>query len=396
MVSLVGSAVTYVVMPVLVYGMTRSATWTAMVAVAEGVAYLIGGLWAGALADHHDRARIMVVADVIVAVVLSSIPIAWWLDVLTAPQVLVVGFLAQGVFVFFDAANQGALPSLVPRSRLPSANSLVFGGGTVVDTVVPAVAGLLIVAVAPASLIAVDVITFLASAALVRAIVRPLSATRASTRPSHWGAVLDGIRFIARHEIVRIMTVIGSMQAFSGGALVAVLVVWADETLAVREGDWRLGMLFAIWGAGAIVGSLLMPRAIRRFGAVRSALIFLPLSAGAGILTSFVGTFPLACLMLLVWGLAYMGVASTSLTLRQLVTPEHLMSRVMVAGRMVSFGAGYPIGALVSGLIAESHGASRAILICQVTISLGALIAWLSPLRNAPKELAVAEDPAPA
>lgn len=392
MISLVGSAVTYVVMPVLVYSITGSATWTALVAVAEGLPYLLTGLWAGALADHVDRRTIMVVSDVCGAVVLATIPVAAWLDALTAPHVLIVGFVAQTVFVFFDAANQGALPSLVSRERLPSANSLVFGGSTVVDTIVPALVGLLLVVVTPSTLISIDVVTFVASALLVRAIVRPLSGQR-STRPPRWSAVVEGLRFIARHEVIRVMIVVGSLQAFSGGAFVAVLVVWADETLGIREGDWQLGLLFGLWGAGAVLGSVLMPRMMRRFGAVRTALIFLPLSAISGVLTALTTSWPVAVAAVMVWGMMYMGVASTSLTLRQLVTPEPLMSRVMTAGRMVSFGAGYPLGALVAGLLAEQYGAARAILLCQTTIIVGALGAWISPLRKAPRELSVADHP---
>lgn len=394
LVSLTGSAVTYVVMPVLVYSITGSATWTALVAVAEGLPYLLTGLWAGALADHVDRRRVMVVADVAAAAVLATVPIAWWLDSLTAAHVLIAAFVVQTVFVFFDAANHGALPSLVSRERLPSANSLVFGGGTIVDTIVPGLAGLLMVVVAPASLVAVDAVTFLASALLVRAITRPLSGARQGGRPMRFAAVAEGVRFIVHHPILRIMTSIGALQAFSGGAFIALLVVWADRTLGIREGDWRLGLLFGAWGAGAVVGSALMPRMITRFGAVRTELIFLPLSAAGGMITALTTSWIPALIAIAVWGVMYMGVASTSLTLRQLVTPERLMSRVMVAGRMVSFGAGYPLGAFLAGYLAERVGPSTALLICESALALGAAAVWLSPMRRAPKILTVADEPA--
>lgn len=48
-VSLTGSAVTFIAMPVLIYGITGSATWTSLVIVAEAIPYLLFGLWAGAL-----------------------------------------------------------------------------------------------------------------------------------------------------------------------------------------------------------------------------------------------------------------------------------------------------------------------------------------------------------
>lgn len=390
-VSLTGSAVTYVVMPVLVYGITGSATWTAFVAVAEGIPYLLTGLWAGALADHVDRRRMMVTADVSASVVLMTIPIAWWLGTLTAPHVLIAAFMVQTVFVFFDAANNGALPSLVARERLPAANSLVFGGATVVETIVPGIAGLLLIVIAPASLVAVNVVTFLASALLVRAIVRPLSPARRETKLTRH-AVAEGLMFIVRHPIVRIMTVVGAMQSFSGGAFIAVLVAWADQSLNVREGDWQLGLLYGAWGAGAVIGSVIMPRVVRAVGAVRTALLFLPLSAIGGIATALASTWVVATLAIGGWAVMYMVVTAVAITLRQQVTPEPLMSRVMTAGRMLAFGAGYPVGALVAGVLAGQIGPAQAMLVCQFALVLGSAIAWISPLRAAPRTLEMPAD----
>ncbi len=390
--SLAGSAVTYVVMPVLIYSITGSATWTAMVAVAEGLPYLITGLWAGALADHVDRKIVMISTDIAAGLILATVPAAWWLGVLTAPHVLVAAFLTQTVFVFCDAANHGVMPNLVPRDRLPSANSLVFGGATVVDTLVPALTGVIIVAIAPASMIAVDAVTFLVSALLVRGITTPLSGARDHGKAPSLNMVVEGVRFIARHEIVRIMTVVGATQAFSGGAFIALVVVWADTSLGIHEGDWQLGLLFAAWGAGAVLGTIIMPRTTHRFGGVRSALLFLPLSAAGGIATALMTTWFWAVLAIAGWAVAYMVVTANSLTLRQQVTPEPLMSRVMTAGRMVAFGAGYPSGAFTAGVLAESMGAARAMLICQSTLVIGSIIAWASRLRVAPRVLPVAEE----
>lgn len=391
-VSLAGSAVTFIALPVLIYGMTGSSTWTSAVIVAEGIPYLLFGLWAGALADHVDRRRMMVVADLLAAVTLATVPVAAWLNVLSATHVLVAAFTARTIFVFFDAANQGALPSLVSRDRLPAANALVFGGSTVAETVVPMVAGALIAIISPASIIAIDVLTFVASAMLIRNIVRPLSGVRHhETRSIRLAAVADGTRFILRHEIVRIMIVIGALVAFSAGSLMAILVVWADRMLNVREGDWRLGVLYGAWGVGAVLGSILVPRLMRRFGGVRAALLVLPLAGAAGAGISFAHSWLPGVLAVAAWSLMYIAIATISVTLRQQVTPEPLMSRVMTAGRMATFGVGYPIGAFVAGVLAASIDTDTAILICQLSLTIAALIAWLSPLRSAPKVLPVVD-----
>ncbi|WP_051426273.1 MFS transporter [Jiangella gansuensis] len=391
-VSLTGSAVTFIAMPVLIYGITGSATWTSLVIVAEAIPYLLFGLWAGALADHVDRRRVMVGADVLAALALATVPVASWLDALTAGHVLAAAFAARIIYVFFDAANQGALPSLVSRDRLPSANALVFGASTVAETVVPMLVGALIVVISPASVIAIDVLTFVASAMLIRSITRPLSGARDRESSLGLAAVAQGTRFILRHRIVRVMIVIGALVAFSAGSLMAVLVVWADRTLGVREGDWRLGVLYGAWGVGAVAGSVLVPRLVRRFGGVRAALLVLPAAGGAGLAISLAQSWLPGILALAAWSMMYILIATISVTLRQQVTPEPLMSRVMTAGRMATFGVGYPLGAVLAGMLASRFDTDTTILICQLSLVVAALVAWLSSLRSAPRVLDVASD----
>lgn len=394
MISVTGVMVAYVVMPVLIYGITGSARWTSYVAVAEGIPYLLTGLFAGALADRFDRKRIMVSADLMAGAVLATVPLAWAVDALTPIHVVAAAFLVQVVYVFFDAANNGALPRLVSRARLPRANSLVFGGMTTIETAVPGLVGLLFLVFPPAPLITINVVTFFASALIVRGLRRPLSERRDGPRPPTRSAIFEGLRFIARHRIVRVMTVVGTCQAFAGGAYTALMVVWADRSLGVVEGDARLGFLFAIWGAGAVFGSWLMPRLLDRFGQVRTLLLFVPLSALGGIATAASPTWAAAMAAIGIWSIFYMVVTATSITIRQLVTPEPLMSRVMTVGRMLTFGAGYPTGAFVAGLVAGQVGPAEAMLLCQLSVVVGSAIAWGSRLRKAPRLLEPPEETA--
>lgn len=395
MISVTGVMVAYVVMPVLVYSITDSARWTSFVAIAEGVPYLLTGLFAGAVADRLDRKRIMVSADLVSGVVLTTIPLAWALDVLTPLHIVIAAFLVQVVYVFFDAANNGALPRLVTRARLPRANALVFGGMTAIETAIPGLVGLAFLVFPPAPLIMVNVVTFFGSALIIRGLRKPLSERRTGPRRSTRTAIAEGLRFIVRHRIVRVMTVVGTCQAFAGGAYLAVIVVWADRSLGIVEGDARLGFLFAVWGGGAVLGSWLMPRLLERFGQVRTLLLFVPLSALGGIATASAPVWTIAMVAIGIWSIFYMVVTATSITIRQLVTPDRLMSRVMTVGRMLTFGAGFPTGAFVAGVLAEQVGPARAMLMCQASLVLGSIIAWASPLRTAPRVLAAPEDTPP-
>ncbi|MFN2589853.1 MAG: MFS transporter [Actinomycetota bacterium] len=385
-ISFAGSSLTYVALPVLVYSLTRSPLLTGVVAGFEAVPYLMFGLVAGALADRWNRQRLMVVSDVLSALALASLPAAAAFGALTVGHVLVVAAVAPTMFVFFDAANFGAVPVLVGRQRIAEANSAIWAAATIGDIAAPAAAGALLALVAPTSLIAIDALTFAASAFFIRAIRRPMSdPEREGIAAGLSGLrhdVAEGLRFLVRQAHVRTMTILGACQSIAGGAFVGQMVVWADRSLGVRAGNVRLGFLFGGWGVGALVAAMLTPRLSRRFGAARLVLTALPASAVLATATALAPNWVAGTLLLVAWSSAYMLVVISTINYRQQVTPERLMSRVNTAGRMLSFGAGFPAGALVGGAVAGSAGPVAGMLAGAVVAAFGATYAWMSPLRS--------------
>ncbi|MQA27293.1 MAG: MFS transporter [Micromonosporaceae bacterium] len=382
--SLIGSAITYIAMPVLIYQMTGSNLWTAFAVVAETLPYVCLGLFAGALADRVDRRRVMITSDVVSGVLLASVPVAYFLGGLTAPHALAVGFVSQASFVFFDAANFGALPTLAGVSRIAAAQSFVFGASTAVELVVPGLVGAALAVVAPGPLLALDAISFLASALLIRAIARPLwDASRASAAPRRLGAdIRDGLRFLWGHPIVRINVLVGMTQSFSGGAFVGQLVPWADQVLGVPPGDRRLGLMFTAWAVGSLGASALYPRLSRWRGEAWVTLLALPLSALGAMACALARDWWVAVAFVAAWGVVYVTVIINSITLRQRITPEHLQSRVNTTGRMLAYGVGSVSGALTAGVVSEAAGPRTALALAAGVTAAGAVAAWLSPLRR--------------
>jgi hypothetical protein len=382
--SLTGSLVTAVAMPVLIYRLTGSAFLTALTTTLEALPYAVFGLVAGAIGDRLDRRRVMVVADAVNALVIGSVPLAWSLGHLTAWHALLAAFVVQTLFTFFDGANFGALPVLVGRDRVAEGNAAIWAAGGVLDLAVPAAVGLALVVLHPAQLLVVDALSFAASMMLVRAIGRPLSGLRERTGRSGAGGladdVVEGVRYLLDHPGVRSMTVIGALQSIAGAAFMGLAVVWCDRVLDIGTSGWRFGLLFSVWGIGGLVASWLVPWALRRTTATRLTLLAMPLSAAAGVAVALSTGWTAAVLGMTVWGVAYQTVLLGSLTYRQQVTPEHLLSRVNTAGRMVSWGIGWPVGATGAGLLAEQVGVRDAMIGVVSTGVLAAIFAWSSPL----------------
>ncbi|HMM96496.1 MFS transporter [Phycicoccus sp.] len=395
-VSVAGTLVTAVALPVLVYRLSGSASLTALVTLVEGLPYLLLGLFAGALADRLDRRRVMVAADVVSALAIGSVPVAHELGVLTVWHALVAGFLAQASFVFFEGAAFGALPAIVGRSRLGAANAAIWGFGSLLDLGMPMLAGVLLAAVHPAMLLGVDALSFLASAAAVVGIATRLSAAR-DLPPLRPRALVDevatGLRFLVAHAGVRSQTVVGFLLSLSGAGFMALSVPYADRLLGVGTSGWRFGAVFAAWGIGGILAATLTPRLHRRVSTSRATLLALPLAAAAGLVVATTASWTVSVVAMVLWGIGYQSVLLTSMTYRQMATPEPLLGRVNTAGRMLSFGVGWTVGALGAGALAALVGTRGAIV---GVVSVGVLAAgfgWLSPLRTLGADPHPEEDP---
>lgn len=393
--SVSGSMVTAIALPVLVYRLSGSTLLTAMVTALEAAPYLVAGLFAGALADRWNRRRTMVTADLVNAVLVGSIPVAHLLGVLTVVQVLVVAFTVQGVYTFFDGANFGALPVLVGRARVAQANSAVYTASSLIELFVPPLTGLLLAILNPATLLALDALSFVASALAVRGIVRAMSEQRKEQQPLRprvvFADIAEGLRFLVGHPGVRTMTIVGSLQSFGGGGFMALIVVWCDQVLHVGTSGLRFGLVWGVWGIGGLIAALGLPRLLRRFPPAAITLYALPVSALLGVLTPLAPGWVEAAIALLVWGSAYVLVIVNAVSYRQQVTPEKLLGRVNTAGRMLSWGVGWTFGAVVGGLLGKAVGIRAGMVLMGLTIFVGVAVAWTSPLRR----IAAGHDPEP-
>src|SRR5437879_3027096 len=82
-ISVTGTAVTQVVLPILVFQRTRSPLLTSLLTTVEVAPYLVVGLIAGVIADRTDRRRLMVRCDLLQTALLGSVPVAAAFGVLT-------------------------------------------------------------------------------------------------------------------------------------------------------------------------------------------------------------------------------------------------------------------------------------------------------------------------
>jgi len=383
-ISLAGTLVTAVVLPILTYQITGSAWQTALLAAIETTPYLAFGLIAGAVADRMNRRRLMWRCELVSAALLGSIPAAYAAGVLTIPQIYVVAAGVATVFVWFDAASFGALPAIIDRDRIASAYARLSGAGSVMQMAAPAVGGLLASTIGPAPAVAVDSVSCLVSAALLMSIRRSFSTADEASGESPTrllGQVAEGLRFLWRQPVVRALTLLGFGNSVTLGAVIGLLVVDANRQLGLARTSAVIGLLYAAGAAGGFAASVLMPRLMRRFQplhvAVTSLIVQVVLVAAFALTTSPVGALA---------GYLGLNAASTILVLngiiyRQKVTPNRLQGRVNVVARMIAWG-GQPAGAILGGAVADAVSVRVALLVGGAGVSVSLVFGVVILLRS--------------
>jgi MFS family permease len=385
-VSLFGDQITDLAVPVLALVLLHvSAGQLGLLTAAEAAPILVVGLLAGVWVDRFHRRFIMVSADIGRAFLLVLVPIAAWLGILTFWLLVVVGFGAGVLSVFFSVANQSFLPTLLPQEdELLEGNARIALSESVAQVGGPTLAGLLLQIVAAPLAILLDSVSFLWSAAWLASIKVPEPVPSGTKRTQFWQDLFTGIRFVFTNPLLRAL---GACTAT--GSLFAVWITTVLLVYILRElhaSAFILGIVFAAGNIGALAGAPLARPITRKFGR-RKTLFFGPLLASCGALFLFGAHGPVLvavfCIVLFQL-LGRFGITVYSInqaTLRQQETPRELRGRMNAAMRMFYLGV-MPIGALLGGYLAQAFGLWPALVLGACGFLLPVVWLWFSPVRH--------------
>jgi MFS family permease len=344
-VSFAGSMITYVAIPFQVYELTGSTLAVGLLGVVELVPLLVTALLGGALADAHDRRRLVLLADTAL-LLLSLVLVANAL--LAEPQVWLLFVVAAGMSAAGGLQRpplDAMLPRLVPRDELAAASALDGFRGTAGQIAGPAIAGVLIATVGLGATYAVDAATFLVSLAALarmRAVPPPPDAA-----PPSLARIREGWRYaVSRQELTGSYAV--DINAMLFGIPVALFPAVADR----YGGPELLGLLYAAGPAGAVVLTL----ASGWVGHVRRHGKAIAISAGAygAAIVAFglADSLPLALVALAAAGAADMSSGIFRQTLWNQTIPDHMRGRL--AGiEQLSYSIGPTLGTARSGAVAS-------------------------------------------
>ncbi|WP_223166309.1 MFS transporter [Nonomuraea sp. SYSU D8015] len=350
-------------------------------AACQTLAFVVLGLPAGAVVDRLRKRVVMVVSDWGRALALVSVPVAWWLDVLTIHQLYAVA-LALGVLtLFFDIGYQSYLPHLVERERLVEGNSALEVVRTVAQVGGPGAGGYLIQLLTAPFALAVTVAGFAWSALCLAAIRK--AEPRPEPRRAHLGKeIAEGVRFVAGQPLLRRIAGCTATANFFVAMSQPLTLLLLARHLGLGAG--AIGLLTAASGLGGVTGALVNARLARRLGQGPAMWLSLAVPAPLTFVLPWLEADWRLGLFVLFEFLVGAGVVVynvTQLSFRQAITPEPMLGRMNATVRFLVWGT-LPLGGLLGGVLGEAIGVRNTLLVAAVGSCLAFLWLYTSPLRT--------------
>ena len=385
-VSLAGTQVSLLAVP-LTAVLTLHATPAEMglLSAVQYVPTLLFGLFAGVLVDRLPSRMTMIVADLLRAGLMVSIPLTAIVGVLYMSQLYVIAFAVGTLTILFDLAQLSLVPATVRPPQLVEANGKLQMSRSIAQIVGPGISGGLIGLISAPLAIIVDVMSYLLSAGCLA----PLNTKRADSGMRSGGGnmladISEGLRFVMKQPLIRVLTGRAGTYNFFVATLSSVYVLYLTRDMGLSPVE--LGLIFGGGGFGALLAAVVGTRLVQLWG-MGPVIVGAAVLSGVGALGIPLVRGPaLVVVVLLTGSQAIIGFGTllydmTQISLRQAITPERILGRANATVRFVVWGT-RPFGALLGGLLGEVVGLRLSLAIASAGML--AAVLWLigSPLQS--------------
>ncbi len=318
------------------------------VVAADKLPWLLMALPAGQLADRFERRRVAALANVLrAAAMFAAVLLIASGEIALASLITLVLVNGCGRAIYYSSL-QAMVPSLVDSRDLEQANGILFGTEASAEELAGPIVGTTLFSIAKS-------LPFLADGFVLLSSCVPLVGSRSRRTvekgANSSGSMWEGLHLLFADRRLRVLVLMVASLAGLQGMEAAVLVLLATTEWGVRQGAY--GLFLATGALGAIVGSFVAANIVRRLGGAPTLIAAAVISGVAYLIMAWAHTWVLAApaFALVCFAIDVGSVAAISL--RQRLTPDHLMGRVGSAWRGMVWGA-VPAGALIGGAVATA------------------------------------------
>lgn len=335
-VSRAGDTLNFVALPLFMYGVTRSATAVGALVILEIAGAIAGALLANPFVDHTPPRTVLITADLVrvaAAACLAAVP---------APATaLGIAFVLAAATAVFSPASAALVPRLVASDALPTANSMQWTAGVLLQLVLAPVAGLLVASASIRVPFALNAASFAVSALILTGVPHQpaLAIGRSGLRQ-----LPEALRIFRHSTLMPPLIAMQALAALAVGATSALLVVLAQRGYGLTPTGY--GLWLAAIGCGALVGPLVLG-ALRRVAAPTVVSGAYALRGAGDVLLAVLPSSAAAAAVLGVYGMntssgmiAYQTMVQRSVDAEVRGRAFAVLDAVWQAMRLISIGGG--------------------------------------------------------
>ena len=364
-VSIIGTRISTIALPWLVYTKTGSAGLTGLVLTAEMAPYVVSKALGGPLVDRRGPRAISVFGDLLSGAFLVLIPILYAGGQLALPDriplLLALVALAGAFRGPGDGARNAMIPAVsdatgVPIERITGLDSTLDRASGLLGA---GIGGLLVAALGAAQTVAFTAGTAVLSAAVVAVFIPRIAPVDGAEPGSYLSRLRTGAVFLRKDRLLRaVLAMIAVTNLLEAAYISVMLPVWVHSN---GHGPALIGLLGMLFGGAAVASSLLATTLAGRFSRRTAYLVGFTLCGAPRYLALALGA-PL-WLILGTNVVAGLGAGFINPTIGAIFferVPRHLIGRVGSLADALAW-AGLPIGGMVGGLAVTALGISPAL-----------------------------------
>jgi MFS transporter, DHA3 family, macrolide efflux protein len=375
MISQIGDGVTKLALLWFVYSITGSPLKTTVIGMLQTIPPIVFGPMIGVYLDRLPKKPILIATDLLRAVLIGLIPCMVPPSAFTVERLYVLVFLHALATAVFGPALTASVPDLVKRSQFTAANAWLQITTSLGVILGPALSGIGIAALSSQSVLCINALTYVLSAACLVPVTFPRRALThggAAVLRSPLADLIEGLRF-TKQRVILLLIAIAALHSFGTAAFSTLFPVFGRKLLDL--GPVEVGYLWSALGIGLFFISLVLIR-MTRWDLTKRLFVIAVSSgiSGAALfgLASAPGSMTAAACMILIGG----GIGTftpIAWGVLQEISPQQLVGRVLTiygTGAMASAIAGMTM----FGWVTQEYGEWASVVGIGVVLIVTALL----------------------
>jgi MFS family permease len=340
-------------LPLLAAATTSDPRQIAGVAFATQAPWLVFGIASGAIVDRFERRRVIAAAHLFRMIVVALLALFVWTGGASILALYAAAFLLGTAETLFDNASQVIVPEIVNESQLERAHGRQTMAMLSGQHLIGPLLGAALFSMATPAPFVIDVVVLCLAALLVLGIKRRPPVAQPARTTTIRLEIAESVRWLWGQRTLRRISLAAAAVNIAVMAHIAIFVLFCLEVLDVSGVGYAL--ILACYAVGGIAGGWVAPRLTASLGWRTCAMLALAVGGLSILITGLTSSALLTAVMQMTLGVAASLWLVVTCSLRQRLTPEHMLGRVTGAHALLAWG-GAALGALAGGFVAATFG----------------------------------------